>query len=312
MSVDTVPDTAVALGRHERNREGRDDYDITWRWADGQRSSGFTAVLRVKNEARNLPWVLPGLLRSVERVVLIDNRSDDGTPQVAERVAIELELRDRLEVLSYPFAVARCGSEHLGTPPDSLHSLTYYYNWAFSQVGTWYAMKWDGDMVLTEEGEQIVRDLAWQLEATEVVLPILRVPVYVRSADVAYVDVGVSGYFEPCGWPNTPRYRFIKGFEWEVPVRPDDVPTRMLPSFTCFELKWLDSDEFSNWTGDDFITSRRSSRKQRDWALFTALNEGRMPPELIRLERGDAAHVIDVVRTGRRAWWEQLAATVNR
>lgn len=304
MTVVTTP--------HERNREGRDDYDITWHWAGEQRSSGFTAVMRVKNEARNLPWVLPGLLRAVERVVLIDNGSDDGTADVAERVATELELTDRLDVLSYPFAVARCGSEHLGTPPDSLHSLTYYYNWAFSQVGTRYAMKWDGDMVLTEEGEQIVRDLAWQLEATEVVLPILRVPVYVESADVAWVDVGVSGYFEPCGWPNTREYRFIKGFEWEVPVRPDNVPTRMLPSYTCFELKWLDSDEFSNWTGDDFITSQRSSRKQRDYHLFTSLNEGRVPPELVKLERGDAEHVIDVVRTGRRTWWEQLATTVAR
>jgi glycosyltransferase involved in cell wall biosynthesis len=303
---------SVIARPHERNREGREDYDITWHWAGDQRSSGFTAVMRVKNEARNLPFVLPALLRSVERVVLIDNDSDDGTSDVARRVAGELELTDRLRVLSYPFAVARCGSEHLNTAPDSVHSLTYYYNWAFSHVSTRYGMKWDGDMVLTEEGEQVLRDLAWQLEATEVVLPILRVPVYVESADVAWVDVGVSGYYEPCGWPNTPAYRFIKGFEWEVPIRPDDVPTQMLPSFTCFELKWLDSDEFSNWTGDDFITSRRSARKQKDWRLFTSLRDGRVPPELVKLERGAAEHVVEVIRTRRRAWWEELAAAVTR
>ena len=38
-------------------------------------------------------------------------------------------------------------------PGDSVHLLTYFYNWAFSHVGTTYSLKWDGDMLLTEEGE---------------------------------------------------------------------------------------------------------------------------------------------------------------
>ena len=48
---------------------------------------------------------------------------------------------ERLEVRSYPFAVARCGEEHLGTSPDSVHSLVYFYNWSFSHVRTGYALK---------------------------------------------------------------------------------------------------------------------------------------------------------------------------
>ena len=48
---------------------------------------GLTSVLRVKNEARSLPWVLPPLFRAVQQVVVVDNQSDDGTPEVARAVA---------------------------------------------------------------------------------------------------------------------------------------------------------------------------------------------------------------------------------
>ena len=46
-----------------------------------------TSVLRVKNEARSLPWVLPPLFEAVQHVVVVDNQSDDGTPDVAREVA---------------------------------------------------------------------------------------------------------------------------------------------------------------------------------------------------------------------------------
>ena len=130
----------MSLIRHDiANREGRHDFDVSWH--DPRPGAGtFTAVLRVRNEALSLPYVLPPLLRSVERVVLIDNGSDDGTPDIAEQVAKECAAEDRFTVLHYPFSVGRCGPEHLSIPQDSLHSLTYYYNWAFSQVDTRYGL----------------------------------------------------------------------------------------------------------------------------------------------------------------------------
>ena len=161
----------------------------------------------------------------------------------------------------------------------------------------------------TDEGERILRDLSWQFEAADAVMPIPRIPVYVESADVAYLDLGIE-HFEPCGRPNTPRYRFAKGFEWEVPVRPDNVPVRIMPGNICFELKWLDGDEFGNWTGNDFVTSERASRKQRDWRLFTALNNGEQPDELERVERGSAPHVIEKIRATRRAEYETMTSSV--
>ena len=284
------------------NREGIEPFGFRWCWARGDATAGFTAVVRVKNEARNLPFVLPQLLRSVERVVLVDNQSSDRTAEVAGEIASRLGRADRLEVVDYPFDVARCGSEHRETPPDSVHSLTYFNNWAFSHVRTMYALKWDGDMVLSEEGERVLRDLAWRLEGVQRVVAIPRHAVYVRSDTEAWVDALVNR--EPWAWPNLPGYRFGKGLEWEVPLTPGGISGVRLPDFVCFEVKWLDKDEFNHWSSPgEFEGSVRQSRKRREWALFQALVDGQDPEGLVRVTSASGEHVIDTVRSLTEHHW---------
>lgn len=271
--------------------------DFRVEWNTPARDSGmFTAVLRVKNEARSLPWVLPPLLRVSDAMVLVDNGSDDGTPEVARETAEEAGAADRLEVLEYPFQVSRCGSEHLATPPDSVHSLTYFYNWAFAHVKTRYNLKWDGDMILTEDGERSFNELTWQLEGLDAVVQIPRYPVYVESKDVAYVDADMRNR-EAWAWPNRPETFFVKSFEWELPLWPPGLPFLRLPEWTCFELKWLDADEFQHWSPtEEFGTTGRTTRKAREWDVFHAVVEGRLPFGVHRVEAPGDKHVIDVLR----------------
>ncbi len=287
--------TVSGVPARSGNKEGLSRYAVRWHWVTGPSGSGFTAVLRVKDEARSLPWVLPGVLRSVERVVVADNGSSDGTPEVAERVAQQAGLAGKLDVVSYPFAVSRCGPEHLWTHPESVHSLTYFYNWSFSHVRTRYALKWDGDMVLTPQGERVLRDLPWQLRGVDGAITLRRDPVYVESESVAYVDT-TPGAPEPWGWRNSPDYTFGKAFDWELMLpRPGDPVTR-LPDWVCFELKWLEADEFSHWSHAEF-KAKINARKRRDWQLFHALREGSALPEnLIRVESPEGMHVVEHLR----------------
>ncbi|QNN51215.1 glycosyltransferase [Nocardioides mesophilus] len=279
------------------NLEGRSDFDVAWPRDHRRLEPGLTSVLRVKNEARSLPWVLPPLFRAVQQVVIVDNQSDDGTPEVARSVAAACGAADRLTVTEYPFDVSRCGAEHLGTPEMSVHNLAYFYNWSFSHVHTAYSMKWDGDMVLTAEGVDTIADLAWQLENVEAVVSMPRHPLFVESDQVAYLDVymiNVEDYVFPMG----DDYRHHKAYEWEIRMVPRHARRMRLPQGLCVELKYLDSDEFDHWVSPEaFGTSSRTMRKLREWDVFHALREGRADEVegIVRIVAPEGVHVIDHV-----------------
>jgi hypothetical protein len=277
------------------NLEGYSEYKVRWGWADAPQKPGFTAVVRVKNEARSLPWVLPPLFRAIHNVVVIDNGSTDGTPDVARKVAEELGVGERLLLLEYPFDVARCGDEHLGVPPESVHSLAYFYNWSFSHVRTAYALKWDGDMVLTDVAVQALRDLAWQLEGARVVVKMPRFPLYVADQKRAFLDTGVINC-EAWAWPNRPGYKFVKAMEWELPLWPEPIRNVVLPTWSAIELKHLDAEEFAHWSPTNFDASQRTRRKRRELEVFGVLAAGGQPPTgLVAMTSPDERHVIDYV-----------------
>jgi Sulfotransferase family len=289
------------------NLEKQGDFNVRWAWAENRPAPGFTAVVRAKNEARTLLWTLPPLLRAARLVVLVDNGSTDGTADVAREAARQAGAEKRLEIHSYPWAVARCGEEHLSTPANSLHSLVYFYNWSFSHVRTRYALKWDADMVLTETGRNALRDLDWQLEASDAVVKIPRYPLYVADERRAFLDLGLANC-EAWGWPNGPGYSFVKALEWEQPLLPPDVPRIILPDFSCIELKHLDADEFDHWSNTRFDLTARTQRKRREWEIFHALADGGEPAsDLVSVEAPEGEHVIDYVRT---TWLPEHAATL--
>jgi hypothetical protein len=279
------------------NLERFTDFTVRWAWAEEKLKPGFTAVVRVKNEAHWLPWILPPLLRAVRHVVLVDNESSDGSAEAAREAAEKADALDRLEVHQYPFQVARCGQEHLDMPASSVHSLAYFYNWSFSHVRTGYAMKWDGDMLLTEDAVSTLRDLAWQLEAAQSIVQIPRHSLYVVDDRHAFLDVKMRNC-EPWIWPNLPGCSFFKAMEWELTMWPTRFGVVTLPEWACLELKYLDADEFGHWTSRDFSGTVRTERKYREWEVFRALaSGGDVPESVLAIEGPPDRHVIDYVRS---------------
>ena len=278
------------------NLEGHTGYDIVWPWTrpEGLRS-GSTAVLRVKDEALSLPFVLPPLLRSMDHVLVVDNGSTDGTPEVTTSTAEAAGLAHKLTLTSYPFQVARAGAEHLAVHELSVHSLSYFYNWCFAQVGTRYSFKWDGDMVLTTEGETSLGDLGWQIGDVQSIIRVPRHGLYLDGTSHAYLDLGLRNA-EEWGYPIGPDFVFTKAFEWEVRTTPEPVRSIGLPQGLCVELKYLDGDEFAHWTDPaSFATSYRNKRKRREWAVFNALQAGTVPDGVHEIHAPAGVHVVDHV-----------------
>lgn len=283
-------------GRGLANIEGHADYDVVWPWTrpDGLRR-GATAVLRVRDEAPALRFVLPPLLRAVDRVLVVDNLSTDGTGEEALRVARQAGLADRLQLEEYPFEVARAGGEHLAVHERSVHSLAYFYNWSFSHVRTRWSWKWDGDMVLSTEGEVSVADLSWQLDGADAVVRIPRHGLYVESESRAFLDLGLRNA-EEWGFPMGPDYVYTKAPEWEIRTTPETYRRYELPQGLVVELKFLDRDEFAHWSApESFGTSLRNRRKRREWLVFTELVEGRVPEGVVQIDAPTGVHVVDHV-----------------
>lgn len=278
------------------NLEGHTDFDITWPWTrPGGLRAGSTAVLRVKDEAPSLPFVLPPLLRAMDHVLVVDNGSTDGTAEVAAETAARAGRADKLTLTSYPFAVARAGAEHLAAHELSVHSLAYFYNWCFAQVATRYSWKWDGDMVLTTEGESSIADLAWAIGDVQSIIRVPRHGLYLDGDRHGYLDLGLRNA-EEWGYPMGPDFVFTKAFEWEVRTTPEQVRSIGLPHGLCVELKYLDGDEFAHWTDPaSFATSFRNKRKRREWAVFNALQEGTVLPGVHEIHAPEGVHIVDHV-----------------
>jgi glycosyltransferase involved in cell wall biosynthesis len=300
-----APASGAGAGTGIANREGHTDYDIVWPWTrPGGLRPGSTAVLRVKDEALSLPWVLPPLLRAMDHVLLVDNGSTDASADVARAVAEQAGHASTLRVTTYPFAVARAGAEHLAVHEQSVHSLAYFYNWCFAQVQTRYSFKWDGDMVLTPEGEWSLADLAWQVGDVQSIIRVPRHGLYLDSSrpDHGWLDLGLRNA-EEWGFPTGPDFVFTKAFEWEVRTTPKPVRTIGLPSGLCVELKYLDGDEFAHWTDpSSFATSFRNKRKRREWEVFHALQDGTVPVGVHEISSPAGVHVVDHVT---RTWLPQ-------
>jgi glycosyltransferase involved in cell wall biosynthesis len=286
----------IGSGHGLTNLEGRTDYDIVWPWNQpGGLRRGATAVLRVKNEAPSLRFVLPPLLRACDHVLVVDNGSTDGTAQAALDAAADAGRPDRLTVKEYPFEVARAGAEHLAVNERSVHSLAYFYNWCFSHVRTRYSWKWDGDMVLTTEGEVSMADLSWQVGMADAVIRFPRHGLYLESDSRAFLDLGLRN-IEEWGFPMGPDFVYSKAPEWEIRTTPEEFRMFALPQGLCVELKYLDGDEFAHWTNpESFATSVRNRRKRREWLVFNALNEGTVPEGVVEINSPEGEHVVDYV-----------------
>ena len=155
-----------------------------------------------------------------------------------------------------------------------MHSLAYFYNWCFAQVQTRYSWKWDGDMVLTTEGEVSIGDLGWQVGDVQSIIRVPRHGLYLESDSKGYLDLGLRNA-EEWGFPIGPDFVFTKAYEWEIRTTPDPVRSIGLPHGLCVELKYLDGDEFAHWTDPaSFATSYRNKRKRREWTVYNALLEG--------------------------------------
>ena len=257
---------------------------------------GFTAVLRVKDEARSLPWALPPLLRAAARVVLVDNGSTDGSAAVARRIAAVHGAAGppggpRLPVHGRPLRGRAPGHPGgVGAQPGVLLQLVVRAraHRLRAQVGRGHGAD------RPRRGDAARSGLAARVRRGGRADPAPRL--YVLDERRAFLDTGLRNC-EPWAWPNRPGYSFVKATDWELPLWGGEHRDVTLPEWSCVELKFLDADEFAHWSQTDFGASARTRRKRREWAVSGALAAGAPPPAgVVAIHAPAGRHVIDHVR----------------
>jgi hypothetical protein len=242
------------------NREGIRNFDFVL--SPNRKRPGVSALLRLKNEEEKIFHCLASIYELFDEIIVVDNGSQDHTLEIIRRFKSERDQQDKMKVYLYPFRIARCGLEHSATAEDSLHSMTYYSNWALSCCLCRYVCKWDGDMLLQREARESFKRFLKQIQRGErKCWTIYGQTVYRDLANNFFIAKGeVNG--EPRIFPNGFNPRFYKVDLYELLKADPALQMGALKSVIFYELKFTTADEFSHWSGRDIPTERKKRELQ--------------------------------------------------
>jgi hypothetical protein len=125
------------------------------------RKDGISAFLPVRDGEPFVGKAIESHLPYLNEIVVVHNRCTDATPEILDELASRHP--DKLRVIHYEPPVFAHGTEgHADSPPDSVHSLINYSNYAMSMTSRRIVMKFDDDHVaigpnLAREVERIRR-----------------------------------------------------------------------------------------------------------------------------------------------------------
>jgi glycosyltransferase involved in cell wall biosynthesis len=250
------------------NLEGIQNFDFTLS-PNGKRL-GVSVLLRVKNEEQKIYHCLASIYDIFDEIVFVDNGSDDNTLTIVQQFKQRNDTQDKIKSYVFPFKQARFGPEHCDTPEDSVHSFTYYSNWSLSRCSFNYVCKWDGDMVLAKKRREAFRRFLKQIQiGRKMCWIVYGQTVYRDSANNHFLARGeING--EVRIFPNGFNPRFYKAgiYEWVNSEPP--LEESQFDGVLFYELKFVNTDEFSHWSIRDIPTER----KRRELENFNLIKSG--------------------------------------
>jgi glycosyltransferase involved in cell wall biosynthesis len=238
-----------------RNREGFLNFDFSL--FANHREQGVSALLRVKNEEEKIYHCLRSIHEVFDEIIFVDNGSEDATLEIAQNFKEKQDKADKIKIYFYPFRIARCGPEHFNTPEDSVHSLCYYYNWTLSKCLLKYVCKWDGDMILRREAKEPFKRFLHQLQKRhKMCWMVFGQAVYRDSAGNHFLARNeINGEIRI--FPNGINPRFYKVDLYEMLRSEPPLEEGQFDGVLFYELKFVNTDEFSHWSITDIPTERK-------------------------------------------------------
>ncbi|WP_413516850.1 hypothetical protein [Photobacterium phosphoreum] len=111
------------------------------------RNDGLSGFIRAKNEGEYIYQVISSWILLVDELIIVFNDCSDNTEEEIKRAIKDFGI-DKIKAYKYMPKVYPQGSkEHIELPPNDIHSLVNYYNYALSKTTMKYAVKIDGDII---------------------------------------------------------------------------------------------------------------------------------------------------------------------
>ncbi len=212
------------------------------------RKPGISALMRVKNEARWIETTIRSLAPFVEQFSIVDNGSDDGTPDIVRRVCDELGVEYVLEILP---------TTDFGEVCDR----------ALANTTRRWVLRWDGDMIACTTGEMTLaklRDFIFSLD--ENVYHVIYFPHVRLEGDLFHQDTDYRIHYEDwlCSW--SPRLYHKRTGRFREVVYPVYYKRLYVWDTYSFHIASLDTPE--------------AMIRRKYWVEWRALNDTARYPSL--------------------------------
>lgn len=120
------------------------------RFKANNRSEGLSGFMRLRNEGEFLAQCIESWLPLLDELVIVYNNCQDNTGEIAEQYAKRYP--SKVKTFHYlPIVYPQGSDNYKNLEPDNPHSLVNYYNFSLSQTTKKWAIKIDGDLILSAE-----------------------------------------------------------------------------------------------------------------------------------------------------------------
>lgn len=150
------------------NIEWIKEMNIPIEWFYEKKPLWISWVARLKNWDDFLEEVIESYLSFVDEIILVDNLSTDKTKEIC--LKLQKKYPDKIKFYTYPYEVVPPWKENEKVSENSIHSLTYYYNWSFSKAKYKYVVKVDDDNLFIEEAWKRLREYVLTKQPKEYVV----------------------------------------------------------------------------------------------------------------------------------------------
>jgi glycosyltransferase involved in cell wall biosynthesis len=202
----------------------------------------FSAFWRLYNSEEFLEKTVESHINLFDEIILVNNFSIDNTEKICKK--LEKKYPSKIKFYNYPFEIYKIWTkEYKLCEENSVHSLSYYYNWTLSKTNYEYVIKLDDDHIVIEKNiSNIINKIRLNWLNHFLQLPLLNIYNINDKLSFSYNDIKSSfawlfwdfGFFKI-----SERTYFIKQKNAESLIFPYKIKTDKI---SFLHLKWLKKD----------------------------------------------------------------------